>query len=147
MEEILYNAQQIQELLPHRYPFLLIDKIIEMKHYERVVAIKNVSINEPYFQGHFPGLPVVPGVLQLEAMAQASAVLAQFSLKDELIGKTIMLCGATDVKWKRQVVPGDTLRIEMNFVKRRKPLFVMQGTASVDGLICCSGTITAAEVG
>jgi 3-hydroxyacyl-[acyl-carrier-protein] dehydratase len=147
MTETVISAQQIQEIIPHRYPFLLVDKVIEIVTYQKMVAIKNVTINEPFFQGHFPGLPVMPGVLQLEAIAQACAVLAHLSLKEELENKTMMICAVNNLKWKRQVVPGDTLRIEVNFIKRKKPFFMMEGNITVEGQMCCSTSLTAAEVG
>lgn len=145
-EKVVYNTIQIQELLPHRYPFLLIDKIVEYTDNHQIVAIKNVTINEPFFQGHFPGRPVMPGVLVLEAMAQASAVLARISTDGIPNDKAIFLCGADDVRWKRQVVPGDTLRIVMTFVKKKRPLWIMDGKVYIDGALCCAGVITAAEV-
>jgi len=141
------SAQQILDILPHRYPFLLIDRVLEVIPLVKVVAIKNVTFNEPYFQGHFPGMPVMPGVLQLEALAQTSAVLAYISIPEEMENKTFMICAANDIKWKRQVVPGDTLHMEMRLVKRRKPFVIMEGSATVDGQLCCSATITAAQVG
>ena len=144
-ESVLY-AQQVLEVLPHRYPFLLVDRVIEVIPLVKVVAIKHVSFNEPFFQGHFPGMPVMPGVLQLEALAQTAAVLAHLSIPEEMKNKTFMICAANDIKWKKQVIPGDTLNMEMRLVKRRKPFVIMEGAATVDGQIVCSATITAAEV-
>lgn len=140
------DIRKIQEILPHRYPFLLIDKIIEVVDNEKVVGIKNVTCNEEFFQGHFPGRPVMPGVLIMEAMAQVSAVLARISSNGINNDKAIFLCGAENFKWKRQVIPGDTLRVEMRFVKKKRPLWIMVGECTVDGAIVCSGSITAAEV-
>src|SRR5882724_965675 len=100
---------EIQSLLPHRYPFLLVDRVQELDPDRRIVGIKNVSINEPFFQGHFPGRPVMPGVMILEAMAQTAALLAHASVEGVKKGKTVFLIGATDFKWKKQVMPGDTL--------------------------------------
>ena len=147
-QEVIWDVRQIQEIIPHRYPFLFLDQIIEFEDSKRIMATKCVTINEPFFQGHFPGLPVMPGVLVLECMAQAGAVLAHKSTIsiESMVGKTLMLCGANDVKWKRQVVPGDTLHIEMIFEKRRKPFWILNGSAKVNGQLCCSGIITAAEV-
>lgn len=148
INEIVFDIKEIQSIIPHRYPFLLIDKVIEFIDSQRVVAIKNVTINEPFFQGHFPGLPVMPGVLVLEAMAQAGAILAHKSTLSHQAsaGKTMMIVGANDVKWKRQIVPGDTLRVELNFVKRRKPIWMLKGEVTCHGQMCCSAEITAAEV-
>ena|GEM_PF-137227 len=131
--------------LPHRYPFLMIDRIVEFENNSRVVGIKNVSGNEPFFQGHFPGRPVMPGVLVMEAMAQTAAVLAMRSTGGVIRGKTVFLVGATDFKWKRQVVPGDTLRIEMKSVRKRRPIWIMEGTVTIDGKLVTSGTLSAAE--
>ena len=136
---------EILATIPHRYPFLLIDRVLEFVDAERVVAVKNVTANEPYFQGHFPGRPVVPGVIMIESMAQAGAILAMKSTGGVLKGKTVFLVGVDEVKFKRQVVPGDTLKIEMKSVKRRRPLWSMAGTISVEGKVVASGTISAVE--
>jgi 3-hydroxyacyl-[acyl-carrier-protein] dehydratase len=146
--ETIWDVRELQKIIPHRYPFLLIDKVIEFEDSKRIVAIKNVTINEPFFQGHFPGLPVMPGVLILESLAQVGAVLAhKSSISEEATaGKTMMIVGANDVKWKRQVTPGDTLHIEMVFEKRRKPLWFLNGTVKVGNQVCCTALITAAEV-
>jgi beta-hydroxyacyl-ACP dehydratase FabZ len=112
---------------------------------ERIVGIKNVTIGEPFFQGHFPGKPVMPGALILEAMAQTAAILAHVSKEGVMPGKLIYLIGATDFKWKKVVIPGDTLRIEMFSIKKRRPLWIMNGNVLVDGKIVASGTISAAE--
>ncbi len=143
--EVVYNVQQILEILDHRYPFLLVDKIIEFEDQERIVGVKNVTFNEPFFPGHFPNHPVMPGVLILEAMAQVGAVLAKESTDGVRPGHFVYLVGATDFKWKRQVVPGDTLVIEMTSVRRRRPLWVMEGKARVNGEIAVSGIISACE--
>jgi 3-hydroxyacyl-[acyl-carrier-protein] dehydratase len=144
-EKIIYDAIQIQAIIPHRYPFLMIDRIVEFVDNERAVGIKNVTMNEPYFTGHFPGRPVMPGVMILEAMAQTGAILAIRSNEGVAAGKTVFLVGATDCKWKRQVVPGDTLRIEMVSVKKRRPLWIMSGTVTVGDKIVATATISAAE--
>ncbi len=144
-EQIIYDAVQIQEIIPHRYPFLMVDRIVEFVDNERAVGIKNVTMNEPYFTGHFPGRPVMPGVMILEAMAQTGAILARRSQDGVGAGKTVFLVGATDCKWKRQVVPGDTLRIEMVSVRKRRPLWIMSGTVMVGDKVVASATISAAE--
>ncbi len=144
-ERVVYDSVAIQQIIPHRYPFLMVDKIIDFVDNERIVAIKNVSVNEPYFQGHFPGRPVMPGVMILEAMAQAACILARESKEGVIPSKTVFLIGATDFKWRRQVLPGDTLRIEMFSVRKRRPMWIMKGTVTVDGKVVASGTLSAAE--
>lgn len=144
-KEVIFDSVQLQEILPHRYPFLLIDKVVEFIDGQRVVGIKNVTMNEPFFQGHFPGRPVMPGVLIFEAMAQTAAVMAKKSDGGMCCDQYVFLVGANDFKWKRQVVPGDTLVIEVDFVKRRKPLWIVNAKATVDGEVVASGSITAAE--
>ena len=144
-EGVVYDTVEIQQIIPHRYPFLMIDKIIEFEDNKRIVGIKNVTANEPFFTGHFPGRPVMPGVMILEALAQTGAILARTSLDGVDPAKTVFLVGATDIKWKKMVFPGDTLRLEMFSLKKRRPLWIMNGTASVDGKMVASATITAAE--
>lgn len=113
----MLDIKQIQEILPHRYPFLLVDRILSVEEGRKVVGIKNVSINEPYFQGHFPGYPVMPGVLIIETMAQVGAVAI---LKmPEFAGKIALLAGVDKARFRRQVVPGDQLRIEVEVQKLR----------------------------
>ena len=141
----IYNLQEILEVIPHRYPFVLIDKITEFVDGERVVGVKNVTFNEQFFQGHFPNKPVMPGVLILEAMAQTAAILAIESTDGVRDGKIVYLVGAEQVKWKRQVVPGDVLRIEMKSVRRRRPIWIMSGEVTVDGKLVASGVISAVE--
>jgi 3-hydroxyacyl-[acyl-carrier-protein] dehydratase len=143
--KVLLTAQQIKEVLPHRYPFLMLDKVIELIDNEKVVAIKCVTQNEEFFQGHFPNRPVMPGVLILEAMAQAGAILATLSEDGVKEGKYVYLVGATDVRWKRAVVPGDVLTIEMTSEKKRRPLWVMRGEVRVDGQLAASAVISAME--
>lgn len=144
-ERVVFDANQILKILPHRYPFLLIDKIVEFEDDKRVVAIKAVSGNEPFFQGHFPGRPVMPGVLILEAMAQTGAILAHKSSDGVAPGKTVFIVGATDVKWKKMVVPGDLVKIELVSVKKRRPLWLMAATATVAGKVVASAQLSAME--
>ena len=130
--EKTYNIQEIMYLLPHRYPFILIDRILELVPGEKVVALKNVTINEPFFQGHFPENPIMPGVLIIEGMGQAGAVLAAESLPREKKGSLIYFMGMNKVKFRQPVVPGDQLVFEMQFLKQRAKVFKMSGIAFVD---------------
>lgn len=141
---VTLDFMQLQEWVPHRFPFLLIDRITAMVPNNYVVALKNITGNEECFVGHFPGKPVYPGVLLLEAMAQAAAVLARYSESEEASGKLFYLVGADNVKWKKQVLPGDQLRIEMRSFKKRLPLWVMQGEITVGDKLVCSATLSAA---
>ncbi|MBS4021796.1 MAG: 3-hydroxyacyl-ACP dehydratase FabZ [Dethiobacter sp.] len=134
----------IQSILPHRYPFLLVDRLLEVVPGERAVGIKNVTINEPFFQGHFPGFPVMPGVLIVEAMAQvgAAAILGMPENK----GRLALFTGIDNLRFKRQVVPGDTLRLELEITKIRGPIGKGRGTATVDGKVAAAGELMFALV-
>lgn len=134
------NIEQIQEILPHRYPFLLVDKVIELEPGNRAVGIKNVTMNEQYFQGHFPGKPVMPGVLQVEALAQTGAI-AVLSL-EEYKGKIVYFGGIDNLRFKQKVVPGDVLRLEVELIKRRGPIGIAKAVATVDGKVAVQGEIT-----
>ncbi len=127
----------IRRIIPHRYPFLLVDRIIELTPGERAVGIKNVTANESFFQGHFPEYPVMPGVLIVEAIAQVGAV-AMLSLP-ELAGQIALFAGIEKVRFKRQVKPGDTIRLEVEMGKIRRSIGTGIGTATVDGRIACTG--------
>lgn len=144
-EKVIYGPQDILRILPHRYPFLMIDKVVEFEDNQRIVGIKNVTFNEPFFTGHFPGQPVMPGVMILEAMAQTGAILAKESQDGVRPEKTVFLVSATDCKWKRKVLPGDTLRIEMRSVKKRRPIWIMSGEVTIGGEFAASCTLSAAE--
>lgn len=144
-EKVIYGPNELLEILPHRYPFLLIDKVTEFVDNQRIVAIKNVSFNEPFFQGHFPGKPVMPGVLIVEAMAQAAAVLAIKSSDGVGADKLVYLVGADELKWRKQVIPGDSMQIVMTSKKKRRPLWIMSGEVFVDGKSVASGIISAVE--
>ena len=142
MAGIEMNCQEIQAILPHRYPFLLVDRIIEFEPGHRIVGIKNVTVNEPFFPGHFPGQPVMPGVLQLEAMAQVGAVLALKCAEGP--GKPIVyLAGVDKAKFRKPVFPGDQLRIEVEVLKHKAAFWKMQGKTYVDSLVVCEGEMTA----
>ncbi len=133
----LLNIEEIKGIIPHRYPFLLIDKVLIEKTAVKGVGYKNVTINEPFFQGHFPHLPVMPGVLILESMAQVGAVIL---LSDEKYkGKTAFFAGINKVRFKRKVVPGDTLRMEVELTRIRGPVGVGEGKAYVGDELACEG--------
>jgi 3-hydroxyacyl-[acyl-carrier-protein] dehydratase len=125
------DINEIQTVLPHRYPFLLVDRIIELEA-ERVVGIKNVTLNEPFFTGHFPDFPVMPGVLIVEAMAQTAGVLVLKTIADR-DKKLVLLVAIENARFRKPVVPGDTLRIEMSITKRKANVAKMAGRATVDG--------------
>lgn len=131
---------RILEILPHRYPILLVDRIVEIEPRKRIVGIKNVTMNEPFFSGHFPGNPVMPGVLILEAMAQVGAVLWANEEVD-MSGKFMFFTGADKVRFRRQVIPGDQLRCELEVLKARSRTFKMQGRATVDGELVAEATL------
>ncbi len=140
----MLDAQQIQEILPHRYPFLLVDRIIEVEYGKRAVGLKNVSMGDPFFQGHFPGFPVMPGVLIIEALAQVGAVALLGS--DEHRGKMALFAGIDGVRFKRQVVPGDVLRLEVELDKMRRGVGFGSATATVDGELAAKGQLMFAVV-
>ena len=133
------DIKEIMEIIPHRYPFLLIDKVIKIEE-NKITAIKNVTANEYYFQGHFPAEPVMPGVLIIESLAQAGAV-ALLS-KDEFKGKIAYFAGINNAKFRRKVVPGDTLRLEVELTKIRGKAGVGYGVAYVDDKKVCEGELT-----
>ncbi len=136
-----FDIQEIMGFLPHRYPFLLIDRIVEFVPTKRLVAIKNVTINEPYFQGHFPGHPIMPGVLVVEAMAQAGGIIMTHELPDR-DQRLVVFTGIERAKFRRPVVPGDQLRIEVDVLSFRTRAGRIEGRASVDGKLACEATLT-----
>jgi 3-hydroxyacyl-[acyl-carrier-protein] dehydratase len=141
--ETVYDIRKILELLPHRYPFILVDRIIEMVPDERVVGLKNVTINEPFFQGHFPGAPIMPGVLIIEAMAQVGAILVNASRSEEKRKELIYFMGIDKARFRKPVVPGDQLILEIIPVKRRANIFKMSGKATVDGTLVAEAEVMA----
>ena len=138
-----YDIQQIMALLPHRYPFLLIDRVIELKPDDKIIALKNVTINEPFFQGHFPVQPVMPGVLIIEAMAQAGGLLAYESGAADNHGKLIYFMGMDKVRFRKPVVPGDQLIFEAKILKLRTKAAKMAGRASVDNQVVAEAELMA----
>ena len=135
------DIQEIQGLLPHRFPFLLIDRIVEFEPAKRLVAIKNVTANEPFFQGHFPGYPIMPGVLVVEAMAQAGGVIMMHEIPDR-DKKLVVFTGIERAKFRRPVTPGDQLRIEVVVLSMRSRAGRIEGNAYVDGKLACQATLT-----
>ncbi len=136
----MYTIEQIKEVIPHRYPFLLIDRIIEVEEKKRAVGLKNVTANEEFFNGHFPDYNVMPGVLIVEALAQVGAFAM---LKDESNqGKLAFFAGIDNCRFKRQVVPGDQLRLEVEIMKIRGPIGKGRAVATVDGEVACEAELT-----
>jgi len=139
------NIDDIMRYLPHRYPFLLIDRVLAFEKEKSIRALKNVSINEPQFTGHFPGHPVMPGVLLIEAMAQAGGILAFQSVDDDR-EYLVYFTGIDGVRFRRPVRPGDQVIFEMTCLRRRGFLWKLKGEAFVDGKLVCEGTLTATLV-
>jgi 3-hydroxyacyl-[acyl-carrier-protein] dehydratase len=139
---MVMDINEVQEYLPHRYPFLLVDKVVELTLGESIVAIKNVTGNENHFNGHFPGLPIMPGVLIIEAMAQAAGILGFKTLdKKPSDGSIYMFAGVDNARFKRQVVPGDQLILKAQYVSDRKGLWKFECQAYVEETLACSATI------
>lgn len=142
MSEPVLNLEDILKVLPHRYPFLLVDRVLEVKDGEFIKAIKNVTFNEAFFQGHFPGRPVMPGVLIVEAMAQTGGIMA-YRGAPELKDRIIYFLGLDKVKFRRPVVPGDQLIMELTSVHRSSRAWKMSGKAFVDGKVAAQAELTA----
>lgn len=143
MTNVLLDTRRIMEMIPHRYPFLLIDRVLEAEPNERCVALKNVTMNENFFQGHFPGAPVMPGVLIIEAMAQTAAALVVHSAGKELEGKLVYFMAIDEAKFRRPVTPGDQLHIEVTKQQNRRNVWRFKGEAKVDGNLCAEAVVTA----
>lgn len=141
-ETKVIEIEEIMSILPHRYPFLLVDRIIDVQAGKSIVGIKNVTINEPFFQGHFPGLPVMPGVLIIEAMAQVGGVLVMAGLPNRE-SKVVYFTSVNNVKWRRPVKPGDQLRLELELMQVRGMMAKMSGIARVDGEVVCEAEMGA----
>lgn len=144
-EKKTLNITEIRELLPHRYPFLLIDRVTDYEEAKYLTAIKNVSVNEPQFTGHFPQLPIFPGVLILEAMAQATGLLAFKSFGAPTENELYYFASIDNAKFRKPVVPGDQLVIEVEFIKDRRGIAVFNGVAKVDGAVVCSAELKCAR--
>lgn len=137
------DIHQILKILPHRYPFLLVDRVLDYEIDTKLTAIKNVSINEPFFNGHFPHRPVFPGVLLIEAMAQASAILASLGIEALASETTVYLfAGVNNVRFKRQVEPGDQVQLDVELTRKKGRVWKTSATASVDGNLCATADIT-----
>jgi len=132
MEKII-DIKEIMKLLPHRYPFILVDRVVELVEGDKIIALKNVTINEPFFAGHFPGAPIMPGVLIIEAMAQSGGILFAVSQPEEKRGGPVYFMGMDKVKFRKPVVPGDQLIFEVKILNMRSKAVKMSGIATVDG--------------
>ena len=139
----MMDINEIQSIIPHRYPFLLIDRIVELEPLKRIVAIKNVTINEPFFQGHFPGAPIVPGVIIIEAMAQAGAVLLFSEVKDRE-NKLLLFTSIEEAKFRKPVGPGDQLRLEVSVIRYKLGYAKLRAEARVDGQLVTEAVIASA---
>lgn len=137
------DVVRIMEMIPHRYPILLVDRVIDYVEGESAVGLKNVTMNEPHFNGHFPGMPVMPGVLIVEAMAQTSALLVVQTLGAEAQGKIVYFMSIDNAKFRKPVVPGDALHIHVEKIQNRGRVWKFQGTAKVDGNVCAEAVVTA----
>ncbi|MDD2966225.1 MAG: 3-hydroxyacyl-ACP dehydratase FabZ [Desulfovibrionaceae bacterium] len=143
MEKQSMDIQRILQLLPHRYPFLLVDRVVECVQGEYIKAYKNVTFNEPFFQGHFPGVPIMPGVLILEALAQTGGLLVA-SAMESTEGKLFLFTGLDKVKFRKQVSPGDRLELVCSDLRMKLSLCKMEAKAYVDGKVVCEAQLTAA---
>jgi beta-hydroxyacyl-ACP dehydratase FabZ len=141
--EATYDIRDIMKYLPHRYPFLLIDRVLEVVPDEKIKALKNVSMNEPFFQGHFPDIPVMPGVLIVEAMAQAGGILFMSSAPEEQHGAIMYFMGIDKAKFRKPVVPGDQLVFEVKVLRKRAKALKLAATAAVDGAVVAEAELMA----
>jgi beta-hydroxyacyl-ACP dehydratase FabZ len=138
------SLEEIQRVLPHRYPFLLVDRVINLELGKRIEGLKNVTINEPFFQGHFPGRPIMPGVLIAEAMAQVGGILALLSTPENLGNPALFLLGMDKVRFRQPVIPGDQLRIIVEVLRSGKKFWKMKAQALVDQTLVAEGEVMAA---
>jgi len=139
----MYKIEDIKKMIPHRYPFLLVDRVTEVEVGKRIVGYKNLTANEEFFQGHYPGMPIMPGVLIIEAMAQMAAILGVLSMGDSEDNVTPIFRGIDNAKFKRMVVPGDRLNLTLTLTKSRRDLWQLTGEADVDGEIAARAEIQA----
>jgi 3-hydroxyacyl-[acyl-carrier-protein] dehydratase len=138
------NLEEIVRILPHRYPFLMVDRILSLELGKRIVGVKNITINEPFFQGHFPGRPIMPGVLIIEALAQVGGILALLSTPEHLGSPSIYLMGLDKVRFRKPVVPGDQLILEIETLRSGKKFWKMHGKALVNQVLVTEGEMLAA---
>ena len=141
---VMIDVREIMKIIPHRYPFLLVDRIESLKEGEEIVGIKNVTINEPFFAGHFPGNPIMPGVLIIEAMAQVGGVLAFHSSPKEWAGSLVYFMGIDKVRFRKPVVPGDQLRLKLTTIRQKQRVFKMRGEAYVEDTLVAEAELMAA---
>jgi 3-hydroxyacyl-[acyl-carrier-protein] dehydratase len=139
----MIEIKEIMAILPHAYPFLLVDRIVEIEPGKRVVGIKNVTYNEPFFPGHFPGRPIMPGVLIIEAMAQTAGILVFNSLPQEDRKKNVFFLGIDNVRFRKPVIPGDQLRMELEITRHRQSIWGFKGKTLVDGNLVAEGDLLA----
>ena len=139
-------TRDILKMLPHRYPFLMVDKVLRFEEFASIEALKNVTMNEPFFQGHFPGYPVMPGVLILEALAQAGGLLVVKSIPEEMDNKIFLFTGIEKVRFRQSVFPGDQLNLYVSYVRHKRNMWKMQAEAQVKGKTVTQGVLTAAVV-
>lgn len=137
------NIQRIMEMIPHRYPILLVDRVLELEPGERAISLKNVTMNEPHFNGHFPGFPVMPGVLIIEAMAQTAALVVVEAMGEEAEGKVVFFMTIDNAKFRKPVVPGDSMHIHVEKVKARGAIWKFSGKAMVGDDLCAEATFAA----
>jgi 3-hydroxyacyl-[acyl-carrier-protein] dehydratase len=141
--QVTLDIDQILKMIPHRYPMLMIDRLEEIVIERSAVGIKNVSANEPFFQGHFPGKPIMPGVLIIEAMAQTAATLVVYTIGDNVEGRLVYFMSVEDARFRKMVVPGDQLRVHVERIHKRGNVWKFKGEARVNGVVCAEATYTA----
>mgnify|MGYP001555093554 CR=1 FL=1 len=137
------DINKIMDMIPHRYPILLVDRVLELEHGKSAVGLKNVTFNEPHFQGHFPGHPIMPGVLVVEAMAQTSAILVVETLAGDTAGKLVYFMSIDEARFRKPIVPGDAVHIHVEVLRSRGNVWKFKGEAKVDGKVCAEATYSA----
>ena len=142
-ENISIDINQIMKMIPHRYPILLVDKLVDIVKGESAVGLKNVTMNEPQFMGHFPGYPVMPGVLIIEAMAQTAALVVVDFLGDDAKGKVVYFMTIDNARFRKPVIPGDTMYVHVEKIRSKGPVWKFKGVAKVDGKVCAEATFSA----
>lgn len=142
-EETKIDIQKVMEMIPHRYPLLLVDRVIEIDSGKSATSIKNVTMNEPHFTGHFPGYPVMPGVLIIEAMAQTAALVVVEYMGDEAKGKVVYFMTIDNARFRKPVIPGDTMHVHVEKIQSRGAVWKFKGTATVEGKVCAQAVYSA----